>query len=145
MSFQKIDKENNERKTGRNSILVYGYNESDLEGIDACRKAAGIDEMILISEAEIKWSLERILKKEAYSTSGTAANFIQPSLANTIIFSGTSHLELDRFIEASKTITITRPIFAGITPNNLSWSFEELVDELIKEREEIKKMRAQKN
>lgn len=143
MSFQKIDKENSERKTGRNCIMVYGYNESDLDLIDTCRKTAGIDEMILILESEIEWPLERLLEKEAYSLSGFTLD-TQPSLVNTIIFSGTSHLELDRFIEASKTIAISRPIFAGTTPNNLGWRFEELVDELIKEREEIKKMRAQK-
>lgn len=144
MSFQKIDKTNTERKMGRNCIMVYGYKDLDLELLEECRKVSGIDEMLLVHESEIKMPLEKILEKEAHGALNQAQD-APPSLVNTIVFSGHSHLELNQFIDATKTIAIARPIFAGTTPHNLAWSFEELVEELVKEREEIKKMRAQRN
>lgn len=143
MSFQKIDRTNTERKEGRNCIMVYGYKGADLEQLEECRKKAGIDEMILVNEAEIKIPIEDILDKEAYGTLSQMKD-ATPSLINTIVFSGHSHLELNAFIDATKTIAITRPIFAGTTPHNLSWTFEDLVKELVKERDEIRKMRAEK-
>lgn len=144
MSFQKIDKTNTERKMGRNCIMVYGYEGSELELLEECRKRAGIDEMLLVHESEIKMPIEKILEKEAYGGLNQTHD-VPPSLVNTIVFSGHSHLELDQFIDATKTIAIKRPIFAGTTPHNLAWSFADLVEELVKEREEIMKMRAEKN
>lgn len=144
MSFQKIDQTNTERKVGRNCIMVYGYRDSDLELLENCRQKAGIDEIVLVNESQIKLSIGEILENEAYPLSNLASD-MTPSLEHTIVFSGHSHLELNQFIDAIKSISIRRPIFAGVTPHNLSWSFEALVEELVKEREEIKKMRAQRN
>lgn len=143
MSFEKIDRESDERKQGRNCILVYGYGASELELIELCRKKSGIDEIVLISESEIEKNLGTILEKEAFDIMNLPVEEAY-TLIPTIIFSGTAHSELDRFIEASKTVTMPRPIFAGTTPHNLSWTFSSLVEELVKEREEMKKMRAMK-
>lgn len=144
MSFQKIDKTNTVRKMGRNCIMVYGYKDLDLERLEECRKMVGIDEMVLVLESDIKLPIEKILEKPAYDTFSEVAD-APGSLENTIVFSGHSPLELNRFIDATKSLSIARPIFAGTTPLNLTWTFEALVEELVKEREEIKKMRALSN
>lgn len=143
MSFKKIDRESDERKQGRNCILVYGYGASELELIEICRQKSGIDEIVIISETDIEKTLGTILEKEPLDMANLPVEEAY-TLIPTIIFSGTAHSELDRFIEASKTVTIARPIFAGTTPHNLSWAFSALVEELVQEREEMKKMRAMK-
>lgn len=144
MSFQRIDQTNNQRKMGRNCIMVYGYKDSELELLEACRKRVGIDEMVLVQESEIKLPIEKILEREAYGASNRLTD-VTASLEKTIVFSGHSPLELNQFIDATKALPIARPIFAGTTPLNITWTFEALVEELVKEREEIKKMRAQNN
>ncbi len=144
MSFKKIDRESDERKQGRNCILVYGYGASELELIELCRQKSGIDEIVVISETEIHKTLGTLLEKEALDRASLPVEETY-TLIPTIIFSGTAHSELNRFIEASKTVTIQKPIFAGTTPHNLSWAFSALVEELVKEREEMKKMRAMKS
>ncbi|MBF4694421.1 DUF3783 domain-containing protein [Fusibacter ferrireducens] len=144
MSFEKIDRESEERKIGRNCILVYGYNAQELELIELCRQKSGIDEIVVISESEIHKTLGTLLEQEALNLANLPVAEAY-TLIPTIIFSGTSHSELDRFIEASKKVTMQRPIFAGTTPHNLTWAFSALVEELIQEREEMKKMRAMKS
>jgi len=141
MSFKKIDREDAKRKNGRNCIMVYGYNYSNLILIQDCQKQAGIDEMIVISESDIHIELGSLLENPAFSEVNVP---LEESFSKTsaIIFSATSHAELDRFIEASKKIEITRPIFAGTTPTNLSWTFSDLISELLREREAMKQIKS---
>ncbi|MDN5304312.1 MAG: hypothetical protein PWP46_1196 [Fusobacteriaceae bacterium] len=138
MSFAKIDENNIERPEGKNCILVYGYSQEENSIIDDFSKKIGIENFIHIKNEKVHHTLEDLV-----------LNNLDNSISNhnvnekAIIFNAVSDKELNEFISKFKLLNLPRPLFAVVTPTSKKWKFIELINELIKEREEFKKLHAQ--
>jgi len=62
-----------------------------------------------------------------------------------IMFAGAEQNEIIDFIESYKKVDLPKPLFCMVTEHNLNWRLKELLDHLVKEREEVKRYMQNRN
>lgn len=83
---------------------------------------------------------------EPADTQGDAAgesatkSVLKPHTHKAIIFNAASQQEIMRFMQAFSSLGMQRPLFAAVTLASMSWRFIDLLKELAREREALKKM-----
>ncbi|TDT67340.1 uncharacterized protein DUF3783 [Hypnocyclicus thermotrophus] len=138
MSFTKIDENSIERPEGKNCILAYGYSQEENSIINEFSKKIGIEHFIHIPTEKTHHTLEElVINNLDNSTSISKIN------EKAIVFNAVSDKELNEFISKFKLLNLQRPLFAVVTPTSKSWKFIDLITELMKEREEFKKLHTQ--
>ena len=128
MSFQKIDVENTERPDGKASVLVYGYQDTEHEAIEALLAQFSEVEAIYIEKDMLGLTLEQIIE-------GTPERieFKLPMNPKVVVMNSLSEDEIHRMIEGFKKLSTSKPIFAMVTETSRKWKFGNLVKELIEE------------
>jgi hypothetical protein len=110
-------------------IMLYGYEKTDAYIIKQAIKTILNCEIILLSgsrkESHI---LEDILSDDLYDT-------YEDMETKVLMFLGFDenqiNLTLEKFPDENK---VTRPVFCGLTENNITWPLNKLLEHLIEER-----------
>jgi hypothetical protein len=64
----------------------------------------------------------------------------QVIMAKVVVFNNLSDKNIYEYVNGFRKEIGVKPIFATVTPHSIKWKFYDLIQELIKEREEMKKM-----
>ncbi|WP_058484860.1 DUF3783 domain-containing protein [Defluviitalea phaphyphila] len=133
MSFQKVNIEDTTRSDEKISVMVYGYNEDEIEIIKEYCNKQKVDNFIKVENEMLEMTLEDILNKKKGTISSENMN------AKAIIMNGFSGSELQSFLKNFKDTKLERPIFATVTPISRTWKFKNLIKELQKEHKMMTK------
>ena len=134
MAFTRMDTEDRVRPEGRNAILVYGYNEEEINALKDLMKEANIDELIYIDESIYDEKIKNILIRQEKNK--TTSFFSHED--KVIVFNSTSQYQINTFITKLFKEVEVRPIVAMVTPTSAKWKFSALVEELKREKEALK-------
>jgi hypothetical protein len=110
-------------------ILLYGYEKTDAYIIKSAIETILNCELILISSSRKESQIvENILSDELYDT-------YEEKEVKMLMFLGFNdnqiNLTLEKFPDPDK---VSRPVFCGLTENNITWPLEKLLGHLIDER-----------
>lgn len=110
-------------------IMLYGYDRDDAQIIKNSLETAFNNEIILLSGSSKESQIvEEIISDEEYDT-------FEDNELKVLMFLGFDdnhiNLTLEKFPGPDKII---RPIFCGLTKNNIAWPLNKLLEHLIEER-----------
>ncbi|MBN2040452.1 MAG: DUF3783 domain-containing protein [Spirochaetes bacterium] len=110
-------------------IMLYGYNETDARLIKKNLESVFDSKIIIFSGSSRESNIvEDIISDEAYDT-------FEDNELKVLMFLGFDdrniNLALEKFQGADN---LTRPIFCGLTENNIGWPLSQLLEHLIEER-----------
>ncbi|MBN2402125.1 MAG: DUF3783 domain-containing protein [Spirochaetes bacterium] len=110
-------------------IMLYGYEKTDAYIIkQAIEKILGREVELISSSRKESEIVEIIFSDELYDT-------FEDKEIKILMFLGFDdseiNLTLEKFPAANK---VTRPIFCGLTENNIKWTLKQLLEHLIEER-----------
>ena len=110
-------------------IMLYGYEKTDAYTIKSAIEGIMNREVILTSGSRKESDIvENIISDDMYDT-------YEDKEIKVLMFLGFDDSEIalamDRFPGSDE---ITRPIFCGLTDNNIAWPLRQLIEHLIEER-----------
>jgi hypothetical protein len=113
----------------QSGIMLYGYEKTDAYIIkQAIEKILNCEIILLSGSMKESQTVEVILSDDLYDT-------FEDKELKALMFLGFNdnqiNLALEKFPGAD---VITRPIFCGLTENNISWTLEKLLEHLVEER-----------
>lgn len=134
MAFEKLDLSNRKRSGGRNVVFLYGYSMQLVPVFDEILKESGIDEYVFIDEKRSKMRIKAIINDEK----GNEVE-LKEQAQQVVLFNGTSQYELQIFITKLREKIEGSPYIAMVTKTSKEWIFNDLIVELIDERNSLKK------
>ena len=110
-------------------IMIYGYNEEHARAIkESLDGATGRDVMLLSASGRESDKVRTILEAEP---DGPFEN----KDTKVVMFLGFDDGQIDMALKGFPSGgAIARPIFCGLTPDNIGWGLEELLGHLLEER-----------
>jgi len=129
MAFEKIDHQNNNRPEGKPCLLVYGYDETALKKIHGYASHYNIFDLVEVTPTTIGNTLQNLIDHNDKPTFGI--DWIDTS---AIVLNAVSPQELNAFVRNFKTLGLSNPLFAVVTPISINWPFYELLKDLLEER-----------
>jgi hypothetical protein len=129
MTFEKIDHQNNSRPEGKPCLLIYGYDETALNKIKNYALAYNIFELVHVTPTTIGNTLQNLIDHTEKPTFG-----VNQVDAQAIVLNAVSPQELNNFVINFKTLGLSNPLFAVVTPISINWPFYELLQDLLEER-----------
>mgnify|MGYP006279181023 CR=1 FL=1 len=117
-------------------ILVYGYNQKEAYFLQKTFSQL-LDSPVLLKSGTdlLNEKVHSILHKN------TGFHYVDASPKIILFFSMTDS-EI-RTILSHFPEQVTRPIFCGLTPHNMQWEFQDLIEHLLAEKEMMKKQSMQ--
>lgn len=111
-------------------ILIYGFNEEEMALIHNIKDTEQLPEIKVITASMTSMTLRNIID-------GIKLEVIGKTLPEekVIIFNNLSDDELDRTIKNIRSNQQIRPILAVVTPTSIDWTFADLLEHLMEERE----------
>lgn len=111
-------------------ILIYGFNEEEKAILHNIKKEEALPEYKTVSDTMTLMTLRNIIE-------GIKLELVSKPLTEekVIIFNNLSDNELDRAIKSIRSNLQTKPILAVVTPTSIDWTFADLLEHLIEERE----------
>ncbi|SHH94221.1 DUF3783 domain-containing protein [Clostridium grantii] len=137
MSFKKVNELDDTSVEGKKSILVYGFNEEELIKVKKFTGEMKIEEIIYVDKNMVQNTLGDL----ALGNGKVSNVFNNPVIIEkVVVFSNLSDKNIYDYVNGFKKEIGIRPIFASITVHSIKWKFYDLIQELIKEKEEMKKI-----
>ncbi len=134
MAFTKVGETNKTRPSGRNCLMVFGYEDAALATIESIRKEIGIDEIIPLKTGRLGNTLAEILENEPLEKP------YEKEIPGPIgVFSAVSDYELNTFLNRFRESGLKKALFAVVTPTSRNWRFGDLASELARERKAMSK------
>lgn len=136
-TFQRID-ENDELSPGPPAVLVCGF-ATDIEAaLKAVLERCGAPEhrVVFCSREMVRQTL-----KQALESTESAQPAPPDTLPKAMVLSGMTGTQIQGFLSAYSASKLPRPIFASVTPINLSFPVGKLLMELLNEHREMSKRR----
>ncbi|WP_195940383.1 DUF3783 domain-containing protein [Romboutsia sp. 1001713B170131_170501_G6] len=130
MSFKRINSlctTNNERSF----VIVYNFNAKDTLMIKNILKLLGIKDVCTLNKDNANSKIEDIIKGNIDDTCSQCIN------QRAVIFNNVAHTKISGFSDNLRKFKINRPLMAVVTEDNISWSLNTLIDNLINERNAI--------
>lgn len=111
-------------------ILIYGFNEEEKAILHNIKQEEALPEYKTVSDTMTLMTLRNIIE-------GIKLELVSKPLPEekVIIFNNLSDNELDRAIRSVRSNLQTKPILAVVTPTSIDWTFADLLEHLIEERE----------
>ncbi|MGC9365380.1 MAG: DUF3783 domain-containing protein [Fidelibacterota bacterium] len=140
-SFKKV-RQTEDHLYGLRKILLCGYSRDELKHFQKILKEAQLSDIALIAASTESLSQElKVLFSQADKT-----NFSKDSvIKRTAILAGITEKELHYIMNAYRTSGLPRQFWAALTPVSEKWTLQELLDELKKENEALRKRQLAKN
>ncbi|GAA0726177.1 DUF3783 domain-containing protein [Clostridium malenominatum] len=116
-------------------ILIYGFTEEDKILLENLFKSKGFPSYTEIEENMCNMTINDIidgLKLGVFNVHNLPKEKV-------ILFNNLSDLELDSCIKSLRGVFSPQPILAVVTPTSIDWTFKNLLEHLIEEREWFKK------
>lgn len=117
------------------SILVYGFTEKDKTNLEKLLSSNDLPNYREIEKNMCNMTINDILnglKIEVFNIQNLPEEKV-------ILFNNLSDAELDRAISSVRGVFSPQPILAVVTPTSSEWTFKDLLEHLIEEREWFKK------
>lgn len=130
MSFKRINSlctTNNERSF----VIVYNFNAKDTLMIKNILKLLGIKDVCTLNKDNANSKIDDIIKGNIDDTC------VQGIDQRAVIFNNIAHTKISGFSDNLRKFKINRPLMAVVTEDNISWSLNTLIDNLINERNAI--------
>ncbi len=110
-------------------IMLYGYEKTDAYIIKyAIEKILGREVGMLSGSRKESQIIEEIISDEMHDT-------YEDKDIKVLMFLGFDDKEINSTLEKfPASDKVTRPIFCGLTENNIAWPLEKLLEHLIEER-----------
>jgi hypothetical protein len=137
MTFKKINELDDTEVQGKKAILVYGFNEEEMKNVEKFTSEMEIQDIICIDKDKVQNTLGDLLMGNAKSSNIFNNQVI---MAKVVVFNNLSDKNIYEYVNGFRKEIGVKPIFATVTPHSIKWKFYDLIQELIKEREEMKKM-----
>lgn len=114
-------------------VLIYGFNEQEMETINSFTEENHIPFIKIIKDSMGKRKISEILCEN--ESEGNNCNL---PLEKVILFSNFSDDELEKAIQSIRQNLKPMPIMAVVTETSINWTFEKLLAHLIEEREWVR-------
>lgn len=132
MSFEKIN--NLEIKNDeKNLVVLYNFTKKEVTIIKNICNLLGIKNTIILSKENSNSKLIDIVNNKFSNSSEDGFN------EKCIVFNNIHHTKISGLNDNLKKFKIKRPLMAITTSDNISWTLNELIYNLIKERSAINK------
>ncbi|MGM0509089.1 MAG: DUF3783 domain-containing protein [Fusobacteriota bacterium] len=135
MAFKEIKKDAKKRPEGNNCVMVYGYDDNQIDILENKVRAVGIDDLYNIKTENTHNTLTEIANGKLDKKDN-----LEDLPEKAVVFNAVSDSELNDFITLYEDNILGKTLFAVVTENSKSWSFSKLINELIREREEIESL-----
>ncbi|PRR77898.1 hypothetical protein CLLI_21080 [Clostridium liquoris] len=112
-------------------MLIYGFHQEDRKIIDDLIKTNNLPGYILVEKGMVNMTIADILK----GLNLQVFNNLDIPEDKVILFNNFSDKELDKAISVLKKGFTELPILAVVTPTSIEWTFKNLIEHLIEERE----------
>jgi hypothetical protein len=111
-------------------ILIYGFSEEEKEILHSIKEQEALPEYKHITDTMTLMTLRNIVE-------GIKLEVLSKPLTEekVIIFNNLSDNELDKAIKSIRSSLQIKPIFAVVTPTSIDWTFADLLEHLIEERD----------
>jgi hypothetical protein len=109
-------------------ILIYGYNEEDVEMIKSSLNNILNTDILIFSASSLESEkVGNILDK-------CQNDKFEDKSVKILMFLGFNDSQINAVLKKfPQSNALKRPIFCGLTENNIEWTFQELIDDLVKE------------
>ncbi|MFL0252184.1 DUF3783 domain-containing protein [Clostridium neuense] len=111
-------------------ILIYGYNEEEIQRIKDLFNKHNMPTLLIINENMAKMKICDILKGLEILTYD-----VKLPDERLVLFNNITDKNVDKGIQIMKDISNKKPIFAQVTPVSQNWSLKYLMDHMIEERQ----------
>ncbi|MBN2220749.1 MAG: DUF3783 domain-containing protein [Vallitaleaceae bacterium] len=133
MAFEEMNLKDSVRPSGRNCIMISGFDGFEIDRIRLAVRNSGIDEWLYIDQnrsgLQVKTALDTLKNNDSVR--------YQSNKERLILFNGCSNYEIHKLISEVVSFAMERPLIAVTTPISLEWNFSCLLEELKKEREAL--------
>lgn len=111
-------------------ILIFGFDEEESMIINRLKEEQSLPEIRVITNYMTNMTLRNIIE-------GIKLEVVGRPLPEekVVIFNNLTDEELERAIKAVRAGMEVKPILAVVTPTSIEWTFADLVEHLIEERE----------
>jgi hypothetical protein len=121
------------------SILLWGFNHDEKERFDAFLLEISVPACVVIEENQGYLTVNDILFSSKRAEEKINAD------QRVVLFFNIPAEVIKKVMTETKKRSLPQPIYAMVTPENINWKFNDLVDHLKKEHEFIqKKLREKK-
>ena len=114
-------------------MLIYGFNEQEMETINSFAKENHIPFIKTIKNSMSKRKISEILCENELE-----GNYCNLPLEKVILFSNFNEDDLENAIQSIRQNLKPMPIMAVVTETSINWTFEKLLAHLIEEREWVR-------
>lgn len=131
----------NKRMFGDTALLVSGFTPDEQSHLKAILRDVFPDQAptVFVDDSLKARTLAELASNPNLGTEGTSS-----SLPRAIIMSGLTEKELHGVMSAYRSAGLPHPIWASMTPVSSTWSLQALLEELRKEKDELRKAMAAK-
>ena len=115
-------------------LLIYGFNQEEKEVLERVKDQENLGKIIEITDTMTSMTLRNLIE-------GPHFEVVSKTLPKekVILFNNLSDNELENSIRALRGSLEAKPIFAVVTPTSIEWTFADLLEHLIEEREFFRK------
>jgi hypothetical protein len=125
-----------QRMYGKTALLVAGYDEADQLRLHELLKTHALDTIPVICVNEERADMD-LASLAALGSTGTCAT--ATPLRRAMIMSGLTEVELHSLMKVYREAGLPHQLWASVTPVSAEWSLRSLLNELGKEKEELRK------
>jgi hypothetical protein len=115
-------------------ILIGGWDKEEFSLLRDLSDNLGIEKIISLNSNDLDKYIKVIIEDKNHENNGDILD------EKFIIFDGLDKSEISEFIEGYKKLGLPSPIFAMVTEHSINWKLKDLLEHLVEEREEFKKM-----
>ncbi|RDY24456.1 DUF3783 domain-containing protein [Romboutsia maritimum] len=133
MSFEKIKNINENKVYDRNCIMIVNFNKKESVLIKNISNLIGIKDHIFLQSNNGKSLIKDILSNEVLD------DYEDGMKNKAIIFNNIEHARINSFLESLKKMRVNRPLTAVVTETSIDWTLDNLIKNLVEERNAIKK------
>ncbi len=111
-------------------LLIYGFNQDEKEKLEKIKEEEGLGKIIEITDTMTSMTVRNLID-------GLHLEVLAKALPQekVILFNNLSDKELEASIKSIRGSVGGHPIFAIVTPTSIEWTFADLLEHLIEERE----------
>lgn len=132
MSFSKINDIEID-KDSRSFVIVYNFNNKEITNIKSVCRLFGIKDIEVLSRKNSNSKISDIIDNKIESSEEEGIN------QKSMIFNNISPMKVSSVVDSLKKFRMSRPLVAFVTENNINWTLNELVFNLLEERNAFQK------
>ena len=131
MSFEKINSSNINLKE-RSFVILYNFNPKEINIIKNICNIYGIKDQVILTPKNANSIVKDIIINKIDDNCNDGLS------SKSIIFNNISHIKINAIIDSFKKFRLQKPLIAMTTKSNIDWSLNNLISNLIEERNAMK-------